>query len=201
MRSAPFGLARVGVERCFQDAIEGAVLTHGHPTGYLAAGTFAAIIHGLVEGDSLPVAVARAVEILVTHDAHGETLAAVDAALAAASSTPSAEAVERLGGGWVAEEALAIGLYCALVYPEPAQVRDALLLAVNHSGDSDSTGSICGNLLGTLHGETALPADWVAEVEGRGTILTLADDFALEQTQSDQLHGDYGPMTGWRRRY
>jgi hypothetical protein len=41
----------------------------------------------------------------------------------------------------------------------------------------------------------------VAEVEGRGTILELADDFAMEFTQESQLHGDYGPHTRWTRRY
>jgi ADP-ribosylglycohydrolase len=155
------------------------VLTHGHPTGYLAAGTFAAIVRRLVEGRSLADAVEAAAAILRTYDQHSETLAAVEAAVAAArEGTPSAERVEELGAGWVAEEALAIGLYCALAYPSPDSARDALLLAVNHSGDSDSTGSICGNLVGTLHGESVLPAAWVAEVEGRETILRLADDLA-----------------------
>jgi ADP-ribosylglycohydrolase len=192
MRSAPFGLANDSPERCFRSAVEGAVLTHGHPTGYLAAGTFAAIVHGLVEGRSLPDAVSQARGLLEAYDQREETLTAVDSAVAAAAGEPSAEQVERLGGGWVAEEALAIGLYCALVYSESTQVRDALLLSVNHTGDSDSTGSICGNLLGALHGEAALPAAWVGEVEGRDTILTLADDFVDAQT---------GSPTRWQERY
>jgi ADP-ribosylglycohydrolase len=54
---------------------------------------------------------------------------------------------------------------------------DALALAVSHGGDSDSTGSICGNILGALHGETWLPAELAFQVEGRGTMLELADDF------------------------
>ena len=77
-----------------------------------------------------------------------------------------AERIETLGGGWVGEEALAIGLYCALVAPD---VRTGLLLAVNHSGDSDSTGSIAGNLLGALHGVDALPHDLLGQLEGRAT--------------------------------
>jgi ADP-ribosylglycohydrolase len=141
--------------------------------------------------------------LLSEYESNEETTAALRAAVALAGSdhSPSPEAVEGLGGAWVAEEALAIGVYCALVYPEPHQMREALLLAVNHSGDSDSTGSVCGNLLGAWHGETALPADWVAELEGRGTILELADDFAMEFTQASQLHGDYGPHTRWIHRY
>ena len=91
----------------------------------------------------------------------------------AAAGAPSAERVERLGGGWVAEEALAIGLYCALAAPA---LEDALPLAVTHSGDSDSTGSIAGNLLGALLGERAIPARWLAPLELRDEIRTVATD-------------------------
>jgi len=48
---------------------------------------------------------------------------------------------------------------------------------------------LCGNLLGTLHGETALPPDLLVELEGRETILQLADDFSMEMTQGPALHG------------
>ncbi len=42
-------------------------------------------------------------------------------------------------------------IYCALVAQD---FTSGVLLAVNHSGDSDSTGSVCGNLLGALGGLT-----------------------------------------------
>ena len=89
--------------------------------------------------------------------------------------TSTRERIETLGGGWVGEEALAIGLCCALVAPD---VRTGLELAVNHSGDSDSTGSIAGNLLGALHGVDALPADLLRQLEGRALIETVAGDLA-----------------------
>ncbi|NUP19971.1 MAG: ADP-ribosylglycohydrolase family protein [Streptomyces sp.] len=56
----------------------------------------------------------------------------------------------------------------------------ALLPAVNHSGDSDSTGSVCGNLLGARYGDHGLPHDWLERVEGRPQIAALADDLAAE---------------------
>ncbi|MGW7383008.1 ADP-ribosylglycohydrolase family protein [Streptomyces sp. NPDC054794] len=95
----------------------------------------------------------------------------------AAQGSPTAEKVESLGAGWVAEEALAIGVYCALATP---RVEDALLLSVNQSGDSDSTGSLCGNLLGARHGDVGLPHSWVERVEGRARITAPADDLAAE---------------------
>lgn len=206
MRSAPFGLLppipRFGVRAAFDVAVECAVQTHGHPTGYLAAGAFAALVRTLLAGTPPRSAVNDVLTLLADYDDHEATSAALRAAVTASERRPPApETVEGLGAGWVADEALAIGVYAALAYPDPADVRKALLLAVNHSGDTDSTGSICGNLLGALHGETALPSDWVAEVEGRGTILELADDFALEFTRQSELHGDYGPYTRWTTRY
>ncbi|WP_069816030.1 ADP-ribosylglycohydrolase family protein [Streptomyces sp. TP-A0874] len=200
MRSAPFGLL-VGWEPqlVFQLATECAAQTHGHPTGYLAAGAFAVLIHSLAQGEPLDNAIQRALAQLSARPGHEETSTALKLALGAVrQGLPTAARVESLGEGWTAEEALAIGVYCALVAED---VRHGLLLAVNHGGDSDSTGSICGNLLGALHGETALPPGWLAELEGRATILELADDFAMEMTQGPALHGPAGSAPGWLARY
>jgi ADP-ribosylglycohydrolase len=200
MRSAPFGLL-VGWEPqlVFQLAVECATQTHGHPTGYLAAGAFAVIVHAVAQGDPLDAAVQRALAQLTAYQGHEETTEALQRALGAVrQGLPTAERVESLGQGWTAEEALAIGVYCALVAED---VRHGLLLAVNHSGDSDSTGSICGNLLGVQHGETALPPAWVVELEGRATILELADDFAMEMTQGAALHGADALSSAWLARY
>ncbi|MEV0229635.1 ADP-ribosylglycohydrolase family protein [Nonomuraea sp. NPDC050786] len=177
MRSAPFGLiAPHDPQEAFEVAAACAQITHGHPTGYLAAGAFAAIVARLAAGEALEPAVHSTLELLATYPAHDETTAALRAAVAlAAGGGHSPERVESLGGAWVAEEALAIGVYCALAEPS---VERALLLSVNHSGDSDSTGSVCGNLLGALHGVAALPAAWLRPLEGRDTIERLASELA-----------------------
>lgn len=182
MRSAPFGLQLDKKSpEIFAEAVAGAVLTHGHPSGYLAAGAFAVIVRALADGASLADGVAEALGLLRFRPGHEETTAALTAARDAAADgpAPAPEVVERLGAGWVAEEALAIGVYAALAFPHPEQVREALLLAVNHSGDSDSTGSVCGNLAGAWHGREALPDDWVRALEGRSTIEQVAADLAV----------------------
>ena len=99
------------------------------------------------------------------------------------------------------EEALAMADYAALAHSGPDELLDALALWVTHSGDSDSTGAICGNILGALHGEKALPPEVALEVEGRGTILALADDFVYEFIGGCRLHCDYGPHTRRTLRY
>ncbi|MBO0657023.1 ADP-ribosylglycohydrolase family protein [Streptomyces triculaminicus] len=199
MRSAPFGLTGEFTGYAFELAGRAAQITHGHPTGGYAAGAFAAIVRHLLDGASLEAAVARTLELLARHPRHEETSDALRQAVAlAAEGSPSPEKAESLGGGWVAEEALAIAVYAALAHPDPGSVADALLLSVNHSGDSDSTGSVCGNLLGVLHGEAALPASWLAVTEGRDVIARVADDLVL------QFHGPtppYGESVHPRERY
>ena len=105
---------------------------------------------------------------------HQETLRAIERAEdLAAGNVPSEKAIARLGKGWIAEEALAISLHCALAARD---FRHGLILAVNHGGDSDSTGSITGNLLGTLYGVDAIPQQWLDPLELREVIAKIAED-------------------------
>ncbi|GAA1284613.1 hypothetical protein Psi02_33320 [Planotetraspora silvatica] len=192
MRSAPFGLAASDASGAFRLAAQCAQITHGHPTGYVAAGAFAAIVFFLSRGATVSQAVRETLGLLGGQPAHEETTAAVEAAVAlAGEGRPSPEAVESLGGAWIAEEALAIGVYCALVSED--DIERALLLAVNHSGDSDSTGSLCGNLLGTRHGEAALPRPWLSRLEGGDTVTELADDLTDLLTGSGDPRSDRYP--------
>ncbi|MFF4489507.1 ADP-ribosylglycohydrolase family protein [Streptomyces sp. NPDC001544] len=178
MRSAPFGLTRTDPGQAFGIAARCAQMTHGHPTGYYAAGALAAIVAHILAGDSVEGAVLRTLRLLARHPGHEETTAALTRALdLAAEGEGTPERLETLGAGWIAEEALAIGVYSALA---AHRVKDALLLAVNHSGDSDSTGSICGNILGARFGDHGLPHPWLERVEGRERIAALADDLAAE---------------------
>ena len=82
--------------------------------------------------------------------------------------------IEKIGEGWVGEEALAIAVYCSLKFSHN-WVRGTLA-AVNHSGDSDSTGSITGAILGTLLGVEAIPTFWVIRVENTDYIERLATE-------------------------
>ncbi len=55
---------------------------------------------------------------------------------------------------------------------------------MNHSGDSDSTGSICGNLLGAALGESAIPAEWVTALDLGEVVARMADDLWTERFDS-----------------
>lgn len=192
MRAAPAGLLSSPGD-AFSTGCFTAALTHGHPSGYLAAGFLASLVSSIVGGASLDLAVDRAVKDLEEWPAHRECLGAVERAvgLARGASAPKTpETVESLGEGWVAEEALAISLFAALSFPDdyPAAVR----LAVNHSGDSDSTGSITGSIVGALLGMGAVPADWLELLEMRGEIAAVAAD-VLESLEKGTVDAERYP--------
>ncbi len=181
MRVAPVGLLPgADVVWTFDAACAIAGYTHGHPTGQVAAGALAVLVRRLMEGAELTAALDTVDELLTDRPDSAETVAALALARRfAALDDPGPGAVEIIGGGWIAEEALAIAVYAALCHPGPDEVLDALSLAVTHSGDSDSTGAICGNILGALHGESALPPALAFAVEGRSALLELADELVL----------------------
>ena len=171
MRVAPAGFTpgdpfRLGAEL--------AAITHGHTTGWLAAAYLAQLVHDVASGATLDEGAARALEVLRRHPGHEETASAVERALLLSRAPGgTAASVESLGQGWVAEEALAIGLHAALVAED---FEHGVLLAVNHSGDSDSTGAIAGSLLGLTLGELAIPRRWLERLELHDVIEQVADD-------------------------
>ncbi|MEU3772358.1 ADP-ribosylglycohydrolase family protein [Streptomyces sp. NPDC032472] len=217
-RSAPFGLL-IGWEPALvlQLAVECAAQSHGHPTAYLAAGAFAVIVHGLTRGDTPDSAVQRALGLLGSRPGHQPVTDALQHAVAAAATgarptpdrpTPdrSTEAPADAAPDTTATDptvpdaaaTLATAVHCALAATD---VPHGLRLAVNLGGNSTAAGAMCGALLGALHGETALPAAWLADLEGRATLLELADDFALEMTQGPALHTPTTAAPGWLARY
>lgn len=187
MRSAPIGflITRFDERQVFDIAVEAAAYTHGHPTGQIAAGALALLTAHITQGLTLPDSLDATLQYLAHVPRSEETVNALRIANDLASLAPSAESVESLGGGWIAEEALAISVYCALQHQEAHEIIDALSLAVTHSGDSDSTGSICGNLLGALHGSAALPCALIENLDARHTCEQLAEDFNRVIVQSN----------------
>lgn len=180
MRVAPVGLfawrlrQQESPQDAFRLATELAALTHGHPTGALTGGVLAVLILALTDGASLPEALVASKAILQAEPGHEETLRAIELAEElVVSGLPHEQAIARLGQGWIAEEALGISIYCALV---ARNFKHGVILAVNHDGDSDSTGAIVGNLLGAMHGVKAIPAEWLEPLELRDVITEVAED-------------------------
>jgi ADP-ribosylglycohydrolase len=195
MRVAPIGL-HCAPEVAYQIGVESSWLTHGHVTGFVAGGAFAMLISLVTEGVPLRDAVqqvrGRVYADVVTYESEDvmTVVRAIDQGVARAQhGVLTAVAIESLGGGWVAEEALAIAIACALAHE--GDVPRALLAAVNHSGDSDSTGSMVGQLLGAMVGWSALPAAWRQAIEPGIGLYAVADSLAIGHESSEW----------WRRRW
>ena len=169
MRVAPIGLS-LDPEKAYEFGCECSAITHGHPTGITAGGAFAMLIAYLHAGKTLQESLDRTEMHLEQFADAAETLAAIRKARTAADIT-------ELGEGWVAEEALAIGIYCALQHPW--DFKAGVLQAVNITGDSDSTGSITGNILGAINGENAIPENWRSKLREYRIVSQIADDVHL----------------------
>lgn len=197
MRSAPIGLIAHDHALAFEYARDTGVITHGHPSGYLSAAYLAAVTCDLAHGASLSAAMARADALLAAERGNEEMRAILARARElAVAGPPTVAAIESLGGGWTGEEALAIAVLCALTY-EPAApdgFQRALWRAATHSGDSDSTAAITGNLLGAMLGAARLPAAWLADLELADVIDRIATDVQVIAITSRVLdHADYPP--------
>lgn len=192
MRIAPiplYGMAQAPMENIEvfdRMAADAAEITHQHPLGYIPAALVSHVIYRLAT-DEVPTRLHFAAYI-------EEGLAAIEkmfpqyiehvkklqylvkkAVLLSDISTSDVRSIEdEIGGGWVAEETVAIALYCALAHFD--SFEEAMIAAVNHGGDSDSTGAVTGTVLGAAMGYEALPLYYKENLELHDVILHVADD-------------------------
>ena len=207
MRVAPIGLYFVGsrmpVEQVDRLGAEAAALTHGHELGWLSSAVLVHIIHSLVSHPGIQIGQAAAnaldtVENIFPNAKHMGDLRKLleKAASLAGSDLDDLTAIEMLGGGWVAEETLAIALYCAYKYPN--DFDRALIASVNHGGDSDSTGAVTGNILGAALGLKGIPAKYQENLELADVVLEIADDL-YHNCRLDE-YGDCADPD-WKKKY
>lgn len=210
MRAAPMGLAYnpADVSRTAMDreGAEIAAITHGHSLGYIPAAVLTHIVNvavygGCPRGNTLLDAVEDAMDAaaeLFGGDRHWpEMRALVDRAEALAENDAAdADNIHALGGGWVAEETLAISIYCALRYSD--DFSKGIIAAVNHSGDSDSTGAVTGNILGAWLGCSSIEDKWKHDLELKDIILETADDLCYGCPLSE--YSSYEDPR-WKRKY
>ena len=183
MRVAPLALHYTGnIEALDMEAAQISAITHGNSLGYMPSAVLVHIINRCVFAPgqlTLEQAVAEALSTVEKLFADDENLPKlkhiVSLAVALSHNTePDLRNIHRLGEGWVGEEALAIALYCALRHENDFSA--AIIAAVNHNGDSDSTGAITGNILGAYLGFHAIDNKWLEGLEHYEVLETLACD-------------------------
>ena len=187
MRVAPVALDpvlrnRLTIEQIDMEATQAAAITHGHSLGYMPAAMLCHIISRIVFPDGerkalkdIVIEARDAISELFRGDEHlDELLELVDDAIALSENEKSdLDNIHWLGEGWVAEETLAIAIYCALRYQN--DFSKGIIAAVNHDGDSDSTGAVTGNILGALIGYDAIEEKWKTNLELHDLIIEMAD--------------------------
>ncbi len=155
-----------------------AAITHSHPLGYIPAAFLNRLLLAVFSGKLLETAVseARAAALAEFPSDDCEYFdGLIDLAVKLAEDTEicdDLDAIIPLGEGWVAEEAVAIAVYCALRHRD--NFEDAVIASVNHSGDSDSTGAITGNIMGALLGYQGIPSKFTEKTELSALIRSLA---------------------------
>ncbi|NER34777.1 MAG: ADP-ribosylglycohydrolase family protein [Oscillatoria sp. SIO1A7] len=177
-----------------------AALTHAHPTALAATDLTSAAIADLAAGGD-PLGLPRRLRAYARKERshyHGDwlgelwqrpyinspeefiargwdeclsTLDRLDEALA--NPNPEADPCLATGEGWVAEEALATGLLCFLLYPENPIA--ALRRAAATSGDSDSIACLTGSFAGAYLGIDAWPLDWLSRIEYGDRLAVLGE--------------------------
>lgn len=202
-------------------AADAAECTHLHPLGFLPAALLAVLLYKIVPMSPKQVQenIDRLVaEALDTLDAiyEGEYKEERDylkkltekALQLAHSDISDANAIFELGNGWVAEETWAIALYSAVRHID--NVEKAVIASVNHNGDSDSTGSVCGNIMGAIYGYEHIKERNIFCLENKSleetlelseVILALADDLSTQYTISKGERCDTPEKRQWRERY
>lgn len=188
MRAAPFGLANRTYGGAEEMAAADAALTHGHPLAWTCSALLAQLISWVVHEH--PGRGAYRLEDAIPHLEKGRdpvAYALLNRAveLALDPMVSDLDGIHALGEGWVAEEALAIAVFCAVRYQD--DFAAAIRAAVNHKGDSDSTGAICGNILGAWQGMEAVAAAFhLDDLELRDVIEKVAIELFEAVEGSDE---------------
>ena len=197
MRIAPIPLYgatadRMDIQEVCKLAADASELTHQHPLGYIPSALVAYVIYKLVKDeaperetykDYIREGLKVIAELFPNHpeEVMRFTTLIKTAILWSDISTDDVRTIEdELGGGWVADEAAAIAIYCSLAHFD--SFEQAMIAAVNHAGDSDSTGAIAGNILGAVIGYDAIPQHFKDDVELHDVILHVADDLWRDKT-------------------
>ncbi|MBR0485472.1 MAG: ADP-ribosylglycohydrolase family protein [Oscillospiraceae bacterium] len=180
MRTAPIGLIEgLSAEQTVMLGCQAAAITHGHELGWMPAGMLSEMIR-LIAQEEYDIrgagytALHTVRKLFPTAEHLQDFVRIMEQALELAESSEIPEkAITHLGEGWVGEEALAIAVYCASKFEDDFDM--CLRMAVNHNGDSDSTGAIAGNLLGAKLGLSGIPEKYQKNLELYDLLIQIAD--------------------------
>lgn len=172
MRSAPYGWLWSDLGVATDIAAQHARMTHNTGIGKASAAAVAAAVSSAITGRTPDVIAVNAIRAARHYDEMTARMIA-EAAFYARSGVLTDTAVLDTFRGWAGHEAVAASVYCFLRFP--GDYKEAVLLAVNSPGDSDSLGAITGAISGAFLGTAAIPPEWIARIEKRAQLYKLAE--------------------------
>lgn len=175
-RVAPVGLfLHDDPASAFLVAARLAAITHGNPTGYLAAGTYACILAEILNEKNLDEAVRTGLLELKKYSYIDEVNDTLEYALHLSECDYDWEqSLELIGADNSAETVLAMGVYCAL---KAERYEEAVTFGANSMGLSSSVASVAGSLAGAFLGDMAIPKEWKSRLELKEMMLEWIDKF------------------------
>lgn len=199
MRVAPIGLyfseGKMDIASIDKIGADCAAITHGHELGYIPAAALVHMVSLLSHNNDITLLEAVTSSVRTMQQIFNRAkyiddfVELIELAVKLSQSGGSdLDNIHKLGEGWVAEETLAIAVYCSLRYQD--DFDKAVCTAVNHNGDSDSTGAVCGNILGAYLGYNAIPQKFKTNLEFHDVLLTLADDLYNDCQMSEYSDHD-----------
>lgn len=208
MRVAPIGVYFAGKAHWEQEKVDmagakAAAVTYGHELGYIPSAALVHIVCQLASAEKPDVFAAVLSSMEAMPKLFPEAgfmryyLDLMDKAIdLSQKDVDDRNAIRQLGEGWVAEETLAIAVYCAIKHAD--SFEDAIVASVNHDGDSDSTGAVTGNILGTALGYTSIPDHYLEKLELRDIIEEISEDLYNDCQMSE--YSDYRDPV-WESKY
>ena len=146
MRTAPISFLNTSLDNIFSlGAMQGA-LTHGHKEGYLSSGFFSVLLKEIINKKPIDLAFGNSINILkVQKDSKFlvKYLEKIFTIYKEGVLYKGEDLNTFIGKGNTAEEAVGVAMYSFLIGKSLKEVLD---IAINHSGDSDSTAILVAQL-------------------------------------------------------
>lgn len=189
IRIAPVGLVE-SEENVFDVGARVGAITHGAPSAYYASGALAYIIYCIIEGSTIEHATRKTIHYLEANEPDKVCAGALQQALELAKEQQvGVEHIHAFGSGFMAHEALGIGVYAALTYKD--DFKKGLLFAACQSGNSNSTAVIAGSILGAYLGIDHIDEQLIKNLELNKEIDEMAKD----------LYRRYQNTQDWKIKY
>lgn len=217
MRVAPIGIYSAAHNRELDMVKAGflagaaADITHKHPLSTFASMALAMIVADCINHEKIDrekfrfIVIQRVFKLLELHYKEDDNLQNLKTQVEktldlAESDVLDTEGIRKLGEGWVGDEALAIAVFCVMRYIDDFQ--KCIVCAVNHDGDSDSTGAITGNIIGAILGYSRIPLNYLTTLELKDVLVSVADDLCgcssdEQMTERYKNHKPFGVNPGY----